>query len=226
MGYRGHRVGGGHLLMNSTLHDFVLSQDGKFVFTGAVWLPSLAHIVRTGFNKGKITRENAQKMCPIPAFSEAGGSVYKFDLDDKPHIHVLKNMAARCEAERSLTCTGFDFWDKFIKLPRPPHDIVFFAQGATFAVTSEQIRRRTLQYYEDLLREVSYSSDPYAGFFLEWFWYYVFTSDTSPCPVSGDEFIWAEHEPIYKTLDLRQRVKYPRYVDPKLKKRHWLAKLV
>ena len=47
-GYIGHRKGGGHLMSNSSFHDFVLSPTGHFVFTGAVWLPSLAHLLRSG----------------------------------------------------------------------------------------------------------------------------------------------------------------------------------
>jgi hypothetical protein len=41
-------IGGGHLLENSTFHDFVLSVKGHFVFTGAIWLPTLAHLLRSG----------------------------------------------------------------------------------------------------------------------------------------------------------------------------------
>lgn len=48
-GYSGHRKGGGHLLENSTFHDFVLSATGHFIFTGAVWLPTLAHLLRSGW---------------------------------------------------------------------------------------------------------------------------------------------------------------------------------
>lgn len=47
-GYSGHRKGGGHLFANSSFHDFVLSEKGQFIFTGAVWLPTLAHLLRSG----------------------------------------------------------------------------------------------------------------------------------------------------------------------------------
>lgn len=47
-GYSGHRKGGGHLMSNSTFHDFVLSETGHFVFTGVVWLPTAAHLLRSG----------------------------------------------------------------------------------------------------------------------------------------------------------------------------------
>lgn len=47
-GYDGHRKGGGHVLANSTFHDFVLNEKGHFIFTGAIWLRTLAHLLRTG----------------------------------------------------------------------------------------------------------------------------------------------------------------------------------
>ena len=37
-----------HRKANSTLHDFVLNEKGHFIFTGAIWLPTMAHILRTG----------------------------------------------------------------------------------------------------------------------------------------------------------------------------------
>ena len=47
-GYDGHRKGGGHVLANSTFHDFVLNERGHFIFTGAIWLRTIAHLLRTG----------------------------------------------------------------------------------------------------------------------------------------------------------------------------------
>ena len=47
-GYDGHRKGGGHVLANSSFHDFVLNDKGHFIFTGAIWLRTIAHLLRTG----------------------------------------------------------------------------------------------------------------------------------------------------------------------------------
>ena len=57
-GYAGHRKGGGHLMANSSFHDFVLSENGHFTFTGAVWLPTLAHLLRSGDQKKSIEITN------------------------------------------------------------------------------------------------------------------------------------------------------------------------
>ena len=37
-----------HRKANSTFHDFLLNENGHFIFTGAIWLPTMAHILRTG----------------------------------------------------------------------------------------------------------------------------------------------------------------------------------
>jgi Protein of unknown function (DUF3431) len=47
-GYDGHRNGGGHVLTNSSFHDFVLNERGHFIFTGAIWLKTIAHLLRSG----------------------------------------------------------------------------------------------------------------------------------------------------------------------------------
>ena len=265
-GYSGHRKGGGHLMSNSSFHDFVLSPTGHFIFTGAVWLPSLAHLLRSGmiwyvfgmscmydilwhhitltyltshdftshhitvlqtllalmmimsahsthtndvgYNRVSATRSQAMQRCPTPMLTEPGGSEYRFDLEEKNHFPLLQHIASRCTAENSTTCTGYTFWKRFVKLPLPKESTMFFSQGATFSVTSKQIRTRPLEDYRLLLREVSKSEDPSAGFFLEWMWYYVLTSDISPCPLNGHEFDWALVQPYFKTLDLPSRISF------------------
>ena len=156
--------------------------------------------------------------------SDANGSEYRFDLDDKNHLNLLKHIASRCTTEASKSCSGYSFWDTFIKLPRPRADILFFAQGATFSATKEQIRRRPLEDYKQLLAEVSKSEDPSAGFFLEWMWHYVLTSDVSPCPVSGGEFDWAKVQPFYKSLPFDERVKFTSEAVTELLKKRKRAK--
>lgn len=163
-----------------------------------------------GYNKETADRQQAMQQCPTPMLIEPGGSEYRFDLEDKNHLHLLKHIASRCTAEASTTCTGYSFWQKFVKLPLPKESTAFFSQGATFSVTAEQIRRRPLEDYKSLLTEVSQSADPSAGFFLEWMWYYILTSDIDPCPtgITGHEFEWAKAQPYFKTLELQKRVEF------------------
>ena len=37
------------MLQNISFHDYVLNPDGLFIFTGAMWVPSSAHIMRKGY---------------------------------------------------------------------------------------------------------------------------------------------------------------------------------
>lgn len=196
-GYRsqGTVIGRGHMLSNSTFHDFVLttSDHGHFVFTAAAWLPTLAQRIRRGYNLGVLDRIQGQSKCPSPRLDSPLGTEYKFELEDDPS-GLLAHIARRCDADPSLRsfCSGAGFWNEYVGSQRPPHDVVFFAQGAVFAATRPQILKRSLDYYKRLLAAVSSSSDPAAGYFLEYFWYYVLTSDLSPCPVNGKEFDWVE----------------------------------
>lgn len=114
-------------------------------------------------------------------------------------------------------CSPLGFWQRWVQLPRPRNDVIFFAQGAVFSFTRDQVRKRPKTYYESLLRVAQgaefnvqpqsagpkerqiYSSNGQsgasagasAGFFLEWFWYYILTSSAPDCPVSGAEFDFA-----------------------------------
>jgi len=51
---------------------------------------------------------------------------------------------------------------------------VTFANGARFAASKQRIRMRPKSYYEDLLEQVSWHTDPIQGFYLEAMWYDVF----------------------------------------------------
>ena len=86
-------------------------------------------------------------------------------------------------------------------------------------MTDQQIRKRSLEEYKILLAEVSQSEDPSASFFLEWMWYYLLTSEISPCPVTGHEFDWAKVQPYFKTLELPQRILFSHEIIANLLKR-------
>ena len=162
----------------------------------------------SGFHVKGASRWQALQQCPSPTLTDPGGSEFHFDLDDPDSVHVLRHIAALCITEGSATCNGLSFWESFIKLPLPKDHVIFFAQGAIFSATAKQIRRRPLEDYQRLLSEVSKSSDTAAGFFLEWMWYYVVTSDISPCPVNGHEFDWATKNLSYKDLPFPERMEF------------------
>ena len=112
-------------------------------------------IVISGFNARGASRWQALQQCPTPRLTEPGGSEYKFDLDHKNHIHILRHIASLCTAEASTTCSGYSFWKTFIKLPLPKDHVMFFSQGAIFSATAEQIRKRPLEDYQRYLLVLS-----------------------------------------------------------------------
>jgi hypothetical protein len=207
-GYKGHRNGGGHMLGNSSFHDFVLDPNGHFIFTSALWFPTAAHIIRYGFNTKYVSRAEAQVSCFNISDDKTGIEHNgKFSFS---YLKIVDHIAERCESEGSTTCSIPTFWDQYIKLGgRPYKDVVFFAQGAVFSASAAQIRRRPLSEYASLLQQCSLSPDTSAGFFMEWLWYYLVTSDRAPCPhVTGHEFDWATKLPYYEHLDFPSRAKF------------------
>merc|ERR1711998_266699 len=60
--------------------------------------------------------------------------------------------------------------------------MVFFSQGARFAVSRDRIHERSREEYMDLLAEVSGSRDPCANYMNEWLWYYIMgRPQAAPC---------------------------------------------
>lgn len=212
VGSKAWAIGGGHLLSNSSFHDLVLSEKGMFVFTNAMWLTSLDYRIRLGYSRGEITREQAQSMCPDPPLYKGGSSHY-VRMDSPSHIGLLQHIANLCSKEEiDYECSGIGFWKKFIKLPLPRHNIVFFAQGSIFSVSKNDIRKRPKSDYEELLKYMSASVDPSGGYFMEWLWYYMVTSNINPCPTKGKEFEKRNTKFTSTTnYDLRERVKGLRY---------------
>lgn len=91
----------------------------------------------------------------------------------------------------------------------PEDNIAYLAQGAIFSVTKENIRKRSLEYYKKLLAAAASNEDPSIGFLLEWYWYYVLTSDNMPCGKSNaTAFDFTSFEKIYSTYDFRKRKMY------------------
>lgn len=166
---------------------------------------------RAGFNKAtrlppQEARRRGQQRCPD--VSDVGTESRLETSSD-----LLRHVSARYAEEKARFGAkggpglGLDdngpslvsFWWTFIRLPLPPGRTAFFAQGSVFSITAAQIRRRPLQDYKLLLEAVSRGVDPYAGYYLEYLWFYVLTSQTGPCPVSGYEFDYSSLAKRYRT---------------------------
>jgi hypothetical protein len=175
----------GCLMANSSFHDFVLNPQGHFPFTSALSMRSSAQIIRTGFTKGIRNREDALvQSCPIPTLDHSG----EYEDRIKSENQFSQSLRLLCKADKD--CSLKKYWRKLVKLPMPPNDIIFINQGGVYAVTREQIRKRSKRDYLDLLEEASKNHNPIMSYILEWFWYYIVTSNISPCKTSGKEFDW------------------------------------
>ena len=79
-------------------------------------------------------------------------------------------------------CSKIKFWEKYIKLPLPPLNFVYYSQGAIFAATKEQLQRRPLDDYKLLLNDFNNSTkSSYLGYYMEWMWYPLVTSKNNFC---------------------------------------------
>ena len=182
VGYEGHRRGGGHIPSGYSFHDYVLADQlaGLVLFTSSLRLPTLAHAVH-----------------PMPTTKSAGTGYVCPDLLKPPKtfefpLWLHHDIVKLCHIQNAKYCSPDLFWNKFVKLPRPDFNIIFFAQGARLAVTKQQIRRRPRREYAELMQLVSSDVDPWAGFFLEWFWYPLLTSRLPMCNPKPSTFGWSK----------------------------------
>merc|ERR1719387_3270641 len=92
-------------------------------------------------------------------------------------------MASRCGfQEGGLQQKLQQYWQDRVKTKMPEDGMVFFSQGARFAVSRDRIHQRPRQEYMDLLAEVSESRDPCANYMNEWLWYYIMgRPQAAPC---------------------------------------------
>merc|ERR1719473_1419162 len=83
-------------------------------------------------------------------------------------------MSAKCGFEDGgLQAHLKKYWEDRIDAELPEDGVVFFAQGARFAVSRERIHQRPREEYVDLLNKVSGSIDPCENYMNEWFWYNI-----------------------------------------------------
>lgn len=171
--------GGGHILSGVFFLDYIMKP--LFVFSTVLHMESTARVRRAAAPPAAAAAER-----PLPASCfDPGRDGRRLGRAPIFRRHVRR----RCRAERAAECSLAAYWDAYVRLPRPPQQAVWFAQGARFSASASQIRRRPREDYERLLSTVNGSADPSAGYFLEAFWYYVITSEEGEaCPQPPDMF--------------------------------------
>lgn len=181
---------GGHYYCPLTIYDYITAKNGLFIFTEITSLSNGRHVIRNGYNnyakrkKNKCIPQSNQPIFETPLPDKC------FSLDDyesyTDNINFIVHIAKECNNAKDTTtspypCSKLTFWKKYIKLPLPPKNFLWYAQGAIFSVTREQIHRRPLDDYKILLNDFNNSNKQYLGFLMEWFWYPLLTSESITC---------------------------------------------
>jgi len=188
-GYQGHRKGGGHMYCDVTLHDYILGNSSLFVMTEMMHMHNAFHVVRRGYNGGTclrkrsapIPKKESSSPAELPHMCFGDNDVEAFLLPSRHHPVTVHITGDSCKRDREDACTPYAFWDKYIRLPRPEGGLVWYAQGAVFAASREDIRRRSRADYERLLKAASQGQDTSTGFFMEYFWHPLVTSERHAC---------------------------------------------
>merc|ERR1719378_270473 len=94
-------------------------------------------------------------------------------------------MATKCGfQDGELQANLQQYFTGHVNADLPEDGMAFFSQGARFAVSREQIQRRSREEYMQLLSVVSGSADPCANYMNEWLWYYIMGKQQQrPCPI-------------------------------------------
>jgi hypothetical protein len=175
-GYKGHRSGGGHLLSGDDFANYLRPHPSgsRFVYTSAVHLPSMNHLLRASYCiKDELLEGGGVDVCP----KEAAQWTPWWDIGD---FH--KYIASKVEGQHGEEI--MDFYRKYIDPTYKADELVaFFPQGARFAVSKDTILRRPKAQYAELLNVLSKDTDSYAGYYMEWLWSELFLGHQEPCSV-------------------------------------------
>ena len=177
---------GGHFYCPYLLYDYLLARNGLFIFTEVMNITNRRHVGRNGYNnywkqkRNKCTPRSEQNpffKYPLP------NSCFPLDYFESytDHIGMMAFIAKECQELGDTTCSKITFWNKYIKLPLPPNDLVYYAQGGLFSVTKEQLHTRPLQDYKLLLDDFTSSKGQYMGILMEFFWFPLVTSQSTFC---------------------------------------------
>ena len=180
--------GGGHFYCPLTLYDYITAKDGLFIFTEVMSLSNGRNVIRNGYNnyaKRKKNRcipqsQNIETILPNKCFSLDDYESYTDNIGFI--VHIAKDChSAKDTLSLPYPCSKISFWNKYIKLPLPPKNFLYYSQGAIFSATREQIHRRPLSDYKLLLDDFNNSNRGYLGFLMEYYWYPLITSESKTC---------------------------------------------
>lgn len=163
-GYSGSGKGG-HLYSNYYFDDYINGEgDPELIVTSAISTNLERLYVRKGYDKyqninrpiSKMPTNTSQDHWLSPSnFTHFRDYLQKLKFSQKGN-HTLKS-----------------FWRKYISNKHPLPDFLYYNQGAQFSVSRKRIRKRSLDYYRQLIHELENDKNPYQGYYLEWLWPYI-----------------------------------------------------
>jgi hypothetical protein len=179
-GGAGHH--GGHMMPGYSFEDYVTDhaqrlscrkdKDSDFILTGALDVEKFHHYMRTHYVK-KVAQVNSN---PTTCPSETGDGWTHW-----PFGTFANTLARKCNSTVAELPARFSRYWANLDMEKPR--VLFFAQGARFAVSREKIRQRPKEFYQKMLDYVSASEDPCENYFNEWMWFYMIgrPESGSPC---------------------------------------------
>ena len=166
-GYQGAGKGG-HLFSNYSLDDYINSNKKlEYIMTSRIKFDLSKISIRNGYDK----HINIPKPITIQPDSKK-----KLDFW-KPWTNFIgfQNFIEKKKNQYPHSLSLSQFWNKYISNKYPIPNEIYYAQGAQFSVTREVIQRNPKQFYQQLIKELDYTIDPYQGYYMEWLWFYIFS---------------------------------------------------
>jgi hypothetical protein len=160
IGYSGQDgLGHGHYMPGSSFHDYVLAEGRAdyFQITSVVNLVDFSHKIRRPFSHGEDAEfsslgpaSHKLRQCPL----EQAGDADRWSKWTEASFlqRFLMDMASEQETLQKPSKSLLQYWSDHVgKLP--PGSLAFYSQGATFAVSKQQILARSKDEYQVLLNE-------------------------------------------------------------------------
>jgi hypothetical protein len=181
IGYVGDEGEGGHMMPGYSFYDYVTDNPRRlsrqknngadFILTGALDVEKFHHYMRIHYVTPSAKISSNPTTCP----SETGDGWESWPFDE-----FTPWLADKCNTTvAGLPLRFSKYWANLdIEKPR----VVFFAQGARFAVSRQKIHQRPKEFYEKMLDFVSKSIDPCENYFNEWMWFYMMGRPESEKP--------------------------------------------
>ena len=166
-GYQGAGKGG-HLFSNYSFEDYLQSNRPlEYIMTSRIKSDLSKISVRNGYDK----YINIPKPISIRPDNKKPLDFWKPWNNFTGFQKFVEEKKRQYPDSLSLA----QFWTKYISSKYQIPNELYYSQGAQFSVTREVIHRNSKQFYQQLIKELNYTVDPYQGYYMEWLWFYIFS---------------------------------------------------